>query len=755
MGTLKKITRRTFLIASTAIAGGVAFGTYQYQKPTPNPLLADGMGDADTVSLNPYLKINQDGVTVITPKAEMGQGVHSMFAMLVAEELDLDWQTIKTEHGPASNAYFNVALMRPMAGFHDYDQSERANSVRAYTEIASKFLGMQITGGSTSAPDGFVKLRSAGASARLTLTLAAAQQWGVAATTLQTENGHVINPENGDKLSYTELAVAAADIAAPARPPLRDPAQWRYLGQSMPRPDIPAKTIGAAQFASDIRLPDMLHATVRMSPRFGAGIQSADTQTAAAMPGIDKIIQLGNEGFAVIANNTWRALQAANAIQVEWEAASYPPDNAGIMQLYEDSFNTAPNGTFEQTGDVDLAFADVNSDEIIAAEYRVPYLAHATMEPMSAVAQVTENRIDLWTGAQSPTGTRDMVAAAAGMSKDQVHIHTTLLGGGFGRRAEADFALQAYQIARQTAGRPVKVSWSREEDMRHDFYRPAAIARLKGLMDNTKPRALDAQIASPSIMLSMSKRAPMPALGPDQLIAEGTAGQPDQIEHIRIRGYAPELAIPIGFWRSVGASFNGFVHESFMDEMAAHKDLDPIAMKLATLGDLSEVGTKVVQKVKEISGWNGRNQANGVGRGFAYTLSFGAHTAQVIDVSMTDRGVKIDKIYCAVDVGTALDPRNIVAQIESGIIYGLSAAISGDLTFKDGEVVQSNFHNNTALRIHQVPPIDVAILENNPSITGVGEPGTPPAIPALANAIFALTGKRLRELPLNRHIDFV
>lgn len=750
MGTLKKITRRTFLIASTAIAGGVAFGTYQYNKPTPNPLLADGAAGADTVSLNPYLKIDQDGVTVITPKSEMGQGVHSMFAMLVAEELDLDWKTIKTEHGPASNAYYNSALMRAMAG-HDYDQSATANTMRGYTEIAAKFLGMQITGGSTSAPDGFVKLRSAGASARLTLILAAAKQWGVDATTLKTEDGHVVNPY-GDKLSYTELAVAAADIDAPKTPPLRDPAQWRYLGKSMPRTDIPTKTTGQAQFASDVRLPDMLHATVRMSPRFGAGIKSSDTSKAEAMPGVEKVMKLDNNGFAVIANNTWRALKAANAIEVEWETASYPADNAGIMQLYEESFDAEPNGTFANEGDIELAFADAG--EVVEAEYRVPYLAHTTMEPMSAVAQVKDDRIDIWTGAQSPTGMRDMIAELSGLSKDQVHIHTTLLGGGFGRRAENDMAIQVYQIAKATSGRPVKLSWSREEDTRHDFYRPAAIARLKGLMASNKPSALDAQIASPSIMLSMSKRAPMPAMGPDQLIAEGTAGQPDQIENLRVRGYAPELDIPIGFWRSVGASFNGFVHESFMDELAASKDLDPIEMKLATIGELSDVGIKVVEKVKEMSGWTGRKSDNGAGRGFAYTLSFGAHTAQVIDVSMTNGSVKIDKIYCAVDVGTALDPRNVIAQIESGIIYGLSAAISGDLTFKDGEVVQSNFHDNKAMRMYQVPEIEVFVLENNPSITGVGEPGTPPSMPALANAIFALTGKRIRELPLNQHIDF-
>lgn len=753
MSKLGTITRRTFLVASAAVAGGVLFGTYKYKQALPNPLLeGDDANKPDFASLNPYIKIDQDGVTVITPRAEMGQGIHSTLAMMVAEELDLDWKTIKTEHGPASNSYYVGIMLEAMAG-HQYDHSKSANMVRELTHIPAKFMGLQLTGGSMSTPDGFVKMRSAGASARLALTLAAAQEWGVKASTLKTENGFVINPANGEKLAYTALAVKAAAIEAPAEPPLRDPSQWRYIGKSVPRVDIPAKTNGTAEFAIDVKQDDMLHATVKMSPRFGAGIKSSDTRKAAAMPGVEKIIKLDNNGFAVIANNTWRAFKAANAIEVEWDTASYPADTAGIMKAYEDSFGTEPNGTYDEKGDVELIFADAGDP--VEAEYRVPHLAHSTMEPMSAVAQVKDGRVDIWTGTQAPTGNRDAIMAAAGLEADAVHIHTTFLGGGFGRRAENDFSMMAYKIAAQTDGKPVKVTWSREEDMQHDFYRPAAIARFRGVMGNKKPIALDAQIASPSIMLSMSKRSALPALGPDAMISEGTAGQPDDIENVRIRTYAPELDIPVGFWRSVGASYNGFLHESFMDEMAASKDIDPVAMRLAMFGDLAPTGNKVVEKVAEMAKWTGRKGANGSGRGFAYTLSFGAHTAQVIDVSMTDRGIKIDKVYCAVDVGVAIDPRNIEAQIQSGIIYGLTSAISGEITFEDGKVVQSNYHDYPALRIHQVPEIEVVILENNPRITGVGEPGTPPSIPALANAIFAATGQRIRELPMNKHIDFV
>jgi len=752
MSKLGTITRRTFLVASAAVAGGVVFGTYKYLQPVPNPLLeTNDAAKPDFASLNPYIKIDQDGVTVITPRAEMGQGIHSTLAMMVAEELDLDWKTIKTEHGPASNSYYVGIMMEAMAG-HQYDHGKKATFIRELSHIPAKFMGMQLTGGSMSTPDGFIKMRSAGASARLAFMLAAAQEWGVVATGLKTEDGFVINPANNDKLAYTELAVKAAAIEAPAEPPLRDPSQWRYIGKSVPRVDIPAKTTGTAEFASDVKREGMLHATVKMSPRFGAGIKSSDTSKAKAMTGVEKIIQLDNNGFTIIANNTWRAFKAANAIDVEWETASYPADTAGIMQTFEESFNTEPNGTFEEKGDVELIFADAG--DLVTAEYRVPYLAHSTMEPMSAVAQVKDGRVDIWTGAQAPTGNRDAIAEVAGLDASNVHIHTTYLGGGFGRRSENDFSMMAYKIAAQTDGKPVKVTWSREEDMQHDFYRPAAIARFKGVMGAKKPLAVDIKIASPSIFLSMSKRSSMPAMGSDPLIAEGTAGQPDDIENMRIRTYTPELDIPVGFWRSVGASYNGFLHESFMDELAASKELDPIEMRLAMFGDLAPPGNKVVEKVAEMAGWTGRKHENGGGRGFAYTLSFGAHTAQIIDVSMTDRGIKIDKVYCAIDVGMAIDPRNIEAQIQSAVIYGLTSAISGEITFEDGKVVQSNFHDYTAMRMNEVPEIEVVILENNPKITGVGEPGTPPSIPALANAIFALTGTRIRELPMNKLVTF-
>ena len=560
MSNLGKITRRTFLVTSAAIVGGVLFGTYKYKQALPNPLLAgDDAQQPDFASLNPYIKIDQEGVTVITPRAEMGQGIQSTLAMMVAEELDLDWKSIKTEHGPASNSYYVGIMMEAMAG-HQYDHSANTQRIRRLSHIPAKFLGVQMTGGSMSTADGFVKMRSAGASARLALTLAAAEEWGVKAASLNTSDGFVINPANDQKIAYTALAAKAATIDAPSEPPLRDPSQWRFIGKSVPRVDIPAKTTGKAEFAIDVERDDMLYATVKMTPKFGAAMVIYNTSKAEAMPGVEKVMVLKSNGkkngFAVVANNTWRAFQAADAIKVQWGKISYPKDSAGIMKLYEESFKQKPNGTFDVKGDVDLKLTD--SDDILEAEYRVPYLAHSTMEPMSAVVQINDNRVDVWAGSQSPTWFRDAIMKLGDHKEEDIHIHTTYLGGGFGRRVETDVIEGAYKIASQFKGRPVKVIWSREEDMQHDFYRPAAIARFKGLMGEKKPLAFEAQIASPSIMTSMSKRAPMPAIGPDPMIAEGTAGQPDDIENVRIRSYAPDLDIPIGFWRSVGNSYNGF-----------------------------------------------------------------------------------------------------------------------------------------------------------------------------------------------------
>lgn len=756
MSTLGKMTRRAFLLGSVAVAGGVAFGYYKYKQPYPNPLTddvpdtEDGAAD-DAVALTPYLLIDQQGITIITPRAEMGQGIHTTLAALVAEELDVAWDDIRTLHGPTSNAYYNAALLESGTPFASYDQSTIAKAARGATGVLGKFLGMQITGGSSSSVDAYQKMREAGAAARLVLMEAAAQKWGVTADKLTTADGFVINPKNEEKLSYIELAKAAASIEVPTGVTLKDKSEWRYLGKTMPKKDMAAKCTGTATFGIDIERPDMVYATVVMNPHLGGGMQSFDDSAAKTMRGIQQIIPLEG-GVAVVADNTWRAFKAAKAITFEWEDAAYPPTTEAMFGKMNEAFTLEPDATHNDEGHVDAALAE--SGNIIDVEYRAPFLAHTTMEPMNATAHLTDDALHIWGGFQGPTSLRDAAAKATGLATSQVHVHVELLGGGFGRRGEVDYGLQAVEIARVLKGTPVKMTWTREEDTRHDVYRPGAIGRFKGVMgSNGVPETVQMKISSPSASRSALARLGVPAMGPDKMIVEGSSDQPYYIRNYQIIGYAPDIPVPLGFWRSVGASFNGFFHECFLDELAVAGKVDPLQMRLEMTKDF-RVANEVLKAVGELSGWD-KPMPKGKARGLAMTLSFGSYSAQVIEISETAGGIKIDKVYCVVDPGIALDPGNIEAQMQSGIIYGLSAAVMGEITFEDGVVQQSNFHDYGALKMNQAPAIEVKILENGPVLQGIGEPGTPPSKPALANAVFALTGKRIREYPLNKHVKFV
>ncbi|MFZ3183624.1 MAG: molybdopterin cofactor-binding domain-containing protein [Pseudomonas sp.] len=746
MATAGTLTRRAFLLGSVAVAGGVAFGVYQYRQPYPNPLGAS----VGASVLNPYLIIDQRGVTIITPRAEMGQGVHSTLAALVAEELDVRWEEVRAEHGPASPAYFNQAVIAGTAPFAAFDDSTAARFTRDALGVASKFLGVQITGGSSSIVDAFDKMRMAGAAARVVLIEAAARRWGVSASSLRTADGQVINPASGAQFSYSELAVEAASITPPTEPTLKDRSQWRYLGKSMPRLDMPAKCTGTAQFGIDVRLPDMLYATVRANPRLGGMLNSFDASEAKQAKGVKQVIDLGG-AVAVVADNTWRAFQAAAKLKFDWGPAPYPASSEAIFTAIAAAFNGPVDDVPVDHGDAGQALA--SAPQIVSAEYQAPFLAHSTLEPMNAVAQLHNGQLEIWAGHQAPTIIRQQAAELAGLPIEQVQLHVQFLGGGFGRRLESDYILQAVKLAMALPGRPIKLTWSRSEDIQHDMYRPAAIARCQGVMGSAGvPLVVQMDIASPSVGRSFAARVGMPAVGPDRAITEGSAGQPYSIANYRVSGYDPSLQLPVGNWRSVGASFNSFFHESFLDELALAGGVDPLAMRLQMTADFP-VAQQVLNTVAAMANWQQPLPA-GRARGLALCLSFGTTVAQVIEVSQTDAGVRIDKVYCAADVGIALDPQNLEAQMSSAIIYGLSAAIMGEISFADGAVVQSNFHDYDALRMRQVPPIEVRILENGPTLSGAGEPGTPPSLPALANAIHALTGQRLRSLPLNKQVKF-
>ena len=757
MSRLGTITRRTFLIGSAVAAGGLAVGYTYYRKPFPNPL-ENGLAEGEA-TFNPYVKIASDGaITVIVPRAEMGQGVATTLAALVAEELDVRLDQVAVEHGPAASAYANIAMLEDAAPFPRFDESMIADLARGGMAIAGKFLAIQGTGGSTSTTDAFEKMRRAGAEAREALKAAAAARLGVAAETLATEAGQVTDPASGRSFGYGELALDAADAELPAEIPLRPREQWKLLGKSQPRTDMLAKVTGAPIFGVDVALPEMVFATVRMNPRLGGKMRSMDASAAETMPGVITVAPLETHlgsGFAVIARSTWHAFQAADAVEAEWDTAPYPVDDAAMWSVLEETVGANGGTALRDDGDVETVFADAPREQVLEAEYRVPFLAHTAMEPMNATARFSAGRLEVWAPNQSPTIMRTAAAREAGIEEENCTIHTTYLGGGFGRRIDVDTVVYATRLAMLTEGGPVKVTWTREEDVTHDLYRPAAIGRFRARLDaDGLPQAVDMKVASPSIMASILPRffPSLSAIGPDPVIVDGSYNQPYTIPHYRVAAIKADLPVPVGFWRSVGNSYNGYFHESFMDEIATAGGVDPVEMRRRlTAAYPAAVG--VVDKVAEMSRW-AEPAAAGRARGFAFTMSFGSWVAEVVEIAETPAGIRIEKVWIAADVGTALDPSIIEAQLVSGAIYGLSAAMNQEITFADGKVEQSNFHDFDAMRIHQCPQFEVAILETATRMGGVGEIGTPPAIPALANAVFALTGQRIRTLPLSREVTF-
>ena len=661
--------------------------------------------------------------------------------------MDLPLDQIKVHHGPASAAYYNAAVLEEGVPFAPTDQSWLAETMRGAMHIPARFLGFQITGGSCSAPDAYDKMREVGAMARAVLVKAAAAQLGVAETALKTEGGAVVAPD-GTRLTYTGLADAAAAIVLPGDAPLKAKSDWTQLGRSQPRTDMLGKVTGTAQYAGDVRLPGQVFATVRANPGLGAALTSFDASAALALPGVKHVLAVDG-GVAVVATSTWAAFQAANSITFDWAPATYPADSAGQAAQVAAAF--APDFQDSQSRDDGDVTAALKTGTTFFAEYFVPYLAHATMEPMVAVALVLEGKVDVWAGNQLPTQVLAEAAKITGLLPAQIDVHTTLMGGGFGRRAEMDFIRQALQVANQLRGTPVLLQWSREEDMTHDAYRPMAAARVSATVLEGKVQAMDLQVACASVISSQTGRLDYSIPGPDASIVQGAKDQPYSFPNYRVTGYRVPAGVPVGSWRSVGSSQNAFFHESAVDELALLAGVDPVQFRLSQITHPPSL--KVIEAVAAMANW-GTPVPQGRARGFAFAFSFGVPVAEVIEVAQTAAGIRMTNIWAAVDVGTALDPRIIEAQVQSGIIYGLSAAIRREITFDGGRVEQSNFSDYEPLRLRECPPITVSILENGEKIRGIGEPGTPPAAPALANAVFALTGQRIRSLPLGRDIAF-
>ena len=745
MASIGKIARRTFLIGSAAIVGGVAFGAYYVSRPAPNPL---SPGEGET-ALSPFVLIDQQGVTLFAPRAEMGQGVKTTWAALIAEELDVELDAVRVLHGPAAAAYYNSAFIGDALPNRGYNVSDFQHSLGETLGVLARTLNLQGTGGSTSMKDGYTRMRHAGASARETLKQAAANRLGIDRDQLKTANGMVQAPD-GTTLSYSELAMDAGKLD-PVKAELRPSSEWRLLGKSQPRVDMVEKATGTAEFGIDVRQPGLKFASVRMNPRLGAGMNSFDASEAQSMPGVEKIVDMG-DGVAVVASNTWLAMQAVEAINVDWQEAPYPPETDQIFAHISKAFDEAPNSTMRDDGDVDQLPEGASE---ISAEYQLPYLAHATMEPMNATALYEGDKLTVWCGNQMPTIILSRCAEEAGLDSEQVALHTTYLGGGFGRRVELDFSVLATRLAKQMPGVPVQLTWSREEDMRHDFYRPGAIARMRGAVKDGVAVLMDGQVAAASSTVQfMDRIAGLPAGGPDKVHVEGFFNPPYAIPNFRMSGHLSDIKIPVGFWRSVGNSFNGFFVESFIDEMAHEAGTDPLEFRLALARTEWAPAAGVLEAVKEMSGWTGETP-DGVGRGVAMCYSFGTPVAEVIEVVDDDGSIRINKAWIACDMGVALDPETVKAQMFGGMAYGLSAACFGEITFADGEVEQGNFPDYDALRMHTMPQTEVRVLETQKHLGGAGEPGTPPAAPALANAIFDLTGKRARRLPLMHDFDIM
>jgi isoquinoline 1-oxidoreductase beta subunit len=715
------LSRRAFLTHTAVAGGGLLIGL---SLPTSVGRIfaqeAAAPAAKKAVQPNAFIRIAPDDtVTILLKHSEMGQGVSTSMPMVIAEELECDWKNVRCEHAPADLAY------------------------------AHTVFGIQMTGGSTSTWESFDQLRTAGAAAREMLVAAAAAKWGVPAAECRAENGFVIHGER--RARFGELAAAAEKLPVPDAPKLKEPKDWKLLGRPMHRLDSPEKITGKAQFGMDVQRPGMLTALVERSPYFGGKVRGFRAEKAKAVPGVVDVIEIPS-GVAVLADNFWAARLGREALEVDWDAGRIA-GHSTAAQLDDYRKRARTDGPVAASkGDFKAAFA--NAVQEVEAEYEVPYLAHAMMEPLNATAEIRDGVCEIWTGTQFQTGDQAAAAKIAGLKPEQVQVHTLFLGGGFGRRAttSSDFVSEAVQLAK-ASGRPVKVVWTREDDLRGGHYRPLWVSRMQaGLSAEGRPVAWKHTIVGQSI-LGGSPFAAMIKNGIDETSVEGASNSPylKAIADHQVHLHSPELPIPVLWWRSVGHSHTAFVVESFIDELAHAAKKDPVDFRRELLPEGGR-HRRVLDTAAEAFGW-GKPLPAGHAAGIAVHESFESFVAQVAEVSVeSDPGgggrIRVHRVVCAIDCGPVINPDGVEAQMQSGIVYGLSAALYGEITFKDGRVEQSNFHDYPVLRMAESPRIDVHIVQSTDKMGGAGEPGTPPIAPAVANALFALTGKRLRRLPL-------
>jgi isoquinoline 1-oxidoreductase beta subunit len=707
------VGRREFIKTGAAIGGGLLVSLY---TPSPN-----GPGSAiaaaeNGVVLNAFVRIGADeSVTVISAHSEMGQGIYTSLPMLLNEELQADWSKIRVEAAPVDKVY-NHPL-----------------------------FGVQMTGGSTTSPAEWERYRKMGATARVMLVQAAATKWGVEPSSCRVEKGVVIHTATSKRATYGSVADAAAKLTPPANVPLKNPKDFTLVGKPTRRLDTPSKTNGTAQFGLDVKLPGMLTAVVARPPVFGGKVAKLDATAALKVPGVKAVEQVPS-GVAVIAETFWPAKLGREKLVIDWDLGP----NAGLSteKMLRDFGETAmkPGALAKKTGDPEAALK--TAAKTLTAEYDVPYLAHAMMEPLNCVVDLRGDSCEIWTGTQFETVDRANAAQVAGLPPEKVQIHTTLLGGGFGRRANpsSDFVVEAVHVAK-VAKAPVKVVWTREDDMRGGWYRPMWHDRfVAGLDANGDPIAWTHTIVGQSIMQGTPFEAFGIKDGIDSASVEGAADLLYGMPNLQVDLHTPKIGVPVQWWRSVGHSHTGFSVEAFFDEVAHAGGKDPYELRRKLLANQPRMKA-VLELAAQKANW-GSKLPPGVGRGIATHFSFDSYVAQVVEASVEKGAVRVHRVVCALDCGLVINPDTVRAQMEGGIIFGLTAALKTEITLKGGRVEQSNFHDYQMLRIFESPKIEVHIVPSGESPTGVGEPGVPPVAPALANAIFAVTGKRVRRLPI-------
>jgi isoquinoline 1-oxidoreductase beta subunit len=732
---MAKWTRRAFLTAGVIAGGGLLIGVTVGIAIRPGhrtPKLAKFMQKGGEILVNAWLKLLPDNsVRIIVPHAEMGQGAQTALSMMLADEMDADWSKVSIEEAPAHDEYANFHMAREFI-LPGKVPGLVNNTVDGVFLTITQKLGMQITGGSYSVRSTGVRgMRVAGAAAREMLINAAAEKWQVSASEIRTENSYLFHEASNKSEPYINFAAQAAAMQGPEFPTLKKPDQFKIMGnEAIQRKDIPEKVNGSAKFGIDVVLPGMKYATVKTAPVFGSTLVSMDGTQAEKMKGVIKVVKL-DDGVGVIADSYWQAKKAIEKVNVTYTTG---PANNTSSETLSTQFRR----------DMDKAVADGNEQEdysqgdargvikrvknVIQAEYEVPYLAHTAMEPMNCTAWVNTEGVEVWSGLQNPLGTKVKIADTFGYDKDNVKINNMYLGGGFGRRAMQDYPLQAVKLARALSGVPIKMIWSREEDVQHDLYRQALISRFKASLDSQGlPEAWENQY--------IDKHEPVEAPDIPYAVANKFIHYTDSLTHV-----------PFGPWRSVDHSMHAFFTESFIDELAVAADADPYQYRRKLLSAEPRYQT-VLDTAAKMAGW-GRALPSGWGQGIALHASFNTVVAQVVDVDLSSGTLRVDKVYCAVDAGYTVSPNGMRAQMESAIVFGLTAALYGEITIKDGAIQQSNFHDYQMVRMNNSPDISVEIINSGEDLGGGGEPGTPPIAPALTNAIYAASGQRIRKLPV-------